>query len=113
MMSFKAVAGAATVQVLPAHAARFSRSNLYMKVEVRSSNNEVDVITTQLGLGIQPVQFTIPEAGIYYVSVAGVGQSDPATPPRLQQLWQPRAVPADTKLLYRCVIAARTECRQW
>jgi hypothetical protein len=82
MMSFKAAAGNATVQLLPLPASAYSygRSNLYMTVEIKNSNNEVLVTGTMLGAAAD-FDVPIPAAGIYYVSLAGAGYGDPAMYP--------------------------------
>jgi len=80
MLSFTALAGTATVQVLPVPSVWLTggRTDLFMKVDVLSSST---VLATRTGAGIGSFTVNIATAGTYYVSVAGWGNGNPATPP--------------------------------
>lgn len=91
MMSFEAAAGTVYVMVpvLPAASlpgsimastfpTRMPRSNLFMRLEVRNSKNEV--LLTSTGVGIDLVEFSSPARDTYYVSVTGLGKDHSDAP---------------------------------
>jgi hypothetical protein len=86
-MSFRAAPGTVNVKVLSVPGVPplsffvegYPRTNLFMKVEVRDSND--NVLKTQTGADVLTFDYTIPTNGTYYVSIAGTGNGDPKTPP--------------------------------
>lgn len=80
MLSFTALAGTTTIQVLPVPSVWMTggHTDLLMQVDVLSSTA---TLATRTGAGIASFTINLATAGTYYVSVTGAGNGNPATPP--------------------------------